>query len=87
MKGLALCRGDHYLDYEDWGEYRQAVSSYTADSSYNVNAFSDFKIALMRLSTPANFSATVASIKLHLYHHKKVRLALLHVGLTLFFLP
>ena len=56
--------GDHYLDYEDWGEYRRAVSSYSVHPLYNVNAFCDFDIALLRLSTPANFSATVASIKL-----------------------
>ena len=64
MKDLILFVGDHYLDYEDWGEYRRTVSSYSVHPLYNANAFNDFDIALLRLSTPANFSATVAPIKL-----------------------
>ena len=64
MKDLILFAGDHYLDYEDWGEYRRTVSSYSAHPLYNANAFNDFDIALLRLNIPANFSATVAPIKL-----------------------
>ena len=64
MKDLILFVGDHYLDYEDWGEYRRTVSSYSVHPLYNANAFNDFDIALLRLSTPAIFSATVAPIKL-----------------------
>ena len=59
MKGLLLLKGDHYLDYEDWGEYRREVRSSPFPPLYNVNAFSAFDVGLLRLSTPANFSATV----------------------------
>ena len=31
--------GDHYLDYEDWGEYRRAVSSYGVSLSEKAVGF------------------------------------------------
>ena len=82
-KGLLLVKGDHYLDYEDWREYRRAVRSYTFYRLYNVNAFSDFDVGLLRLSTPAIFSATVALSSCYLRNHKSIRLALVKVGLAL----
>ena len=88
MKDLILFAGDHYLDYEDWGEYRRTVSSYSAHPLYNANAFNDFDIALLRLSIPANFFLPLLLLSsCHLHHHKTIRLATLQVGLTLLSLP